>query len=72
MPEGIWFGVLLKELSIKVSGEYLKEGLQAIEVDHGEYTLDGENMMAQKVILERDSYKEECRRIGEVTVSLVS
>ena len=54
----VWIEKFLKELSIKVSGGYLKEGLQAIEVDHGEYTLDGENMMAQKIILERDRTKK--------------
>ncbi|XP_010658232.1 protein MID1-COMPLEMENTING ACTIVITY 1 isoform X2 [Vitis vinifera] len=37
----------------------IQEGLQAIEADHGEYTLDGEDMMAQNVILKRDRTKKD-------------
>ena len=37
----------------------LKEDLQAIEADHGEYTLDSEDTMAQNVILKRDRTKKD-------------
>ncbi|XP_034674311.1 protein MID1-COMPLEMENTING ACTIVITY 1-like [Vitis riparia] len=37
----------------------LKEGLQAAEADHGEYTLDGEDMMVQNVIPKRDRTRKD-------------